>query len=737
MREIVRKSRLLLLMLAVVLGVSGCSTAPEQGDIYVEKEYVEMQETIISGADEALRTMLTEEKKIGHSRMSLFQDVIYRIVSVVWENEDAVTAVELYLQTLEAPYTQWESRPLGEMVELDEIKYMVSQVVFGQEGQLYCILWGLNGQYLAKYSPGEISEMVCALPKEDSEYEVAVDAHGRVYSFMPQSKQLSLLAEDGSVQQVKQLTGAVCGLIGDAASGQDYVYGFDIRGKLCLWDLESGQDIFLTESDLILNDFYGDFSVDGALYFADTKGIWKYGEQLEQYCVFSEEDYFLDKIYGLEVAKDGSLTVLAQIEGSDIMLRVEKKVGKVKEKEEIVIAFIENHAGLNKLIRRFNRQSESYRITSIYPEPGMEWSTFRNQIQMEVSAGGGPDIFGSDFLLSPEDYIENGYLTKVETVWEAENQYLHSAIEEGKSGGVLYGIPYDCQFRLVVYPESLVGDVDSLTMEVLMEAVENSDAKVLQSGLTAMGIVYEYGLFDHENPTYIDWEQGESHLDQEPFKRLLEFAKAYGDVQESYEQKLKWLQTGDAVAYHFDLTKLQDLHKLAAYVQGEPRILGYPSAEGRGIYTRARYLYMNANAKCPEGATEFFHFILSKEQQEAYVDDYLDHSNWENWEKGWRAQLPIHLEAYQRLVSLQYREKGTIMTGDGELLYEAGPLSEQEEAYLYEILEYSKPGNWKVSYIGDILEEELEPYFSGAKTVEEVVGILDSRVQTYLDEHHK
>ena len=33
-----------------------------------------------------------------------------------------------------------------------------------------------------------------------------------------------------------------------------------------------------------------------------------------------------------------------------------------------------------------------------------------------------------------------------------------------------------------------------------------------------------------------------------------------------------------------------------------------------------------------------------------------------------------------------------------------------------------------------ILEEELEPYFSGDRSLEETVEILDNRVQVYLDE---
>ena len=43
-------------------------------------------------------------------------------------------------------------------------------------------------------------------------------------------------------------------------------------------------------------------------------------------------------------------------------------------------------------------------------------------------------------------------------------------------------------------------------------------------------------------------------------------------------------------------------------------------------------------------------------------------------------------------------------------------------------------GNRYAREIQGMISEELMPYFAGQKTAEEVAGILNSRVQLYLDE---
>ncbi len=42
--------------------------------------------------------------------------------------------------------------------------------------------------------------------------------------------------------------------------------------------------------------------------------------------------------------------------------------------------------------------------------------------------------------------------------------------------------------------------------------------------------------------------------------------------------------------------------------------------------------------------------------------------------------------------------------------------------------------NWRYTMVGTILSEELQSYFTGDKSAEEVAEVIQSRVRIYLDE---
>ena len=50
------------------------------------------------------------------------------------------------------------------------------------------------------------------------------------------------------------------------------------------------------------------------------------------------------------------------------------------------------------------------------------------------------------------------------------------------------------------------------------------------------------------------------------------------------------------------------------------------------------------------------------------------------------------------------------------------------------LLDAGQQAPWKTKPILEIIKEESEAYFDGSKTAEEVIEILQNRVQLYLDE---
>lgn len=71
---------------------------------------------------------------------------------------------------------------------------------------------------------------------------------------------------------------------------------------------------------------------------------------------------------------------------------------------------------------------------------------------------------------------------------------------------------------------------------------------------------------------------------------------------------------------------------------------------------------------------------------------------------------------------------------DGYIVWQEDGLSQEQLGILEELLEQAQPYRFYAMELESILEEELEPYFSGDRSLEETVEILDNRVQVYLDE---
>lgn len=261
-----------------------------------------------------------------------------------------------------------------------------------------------------------------------------------------------------------------------------------------------------------------------------------------------------------------------------------------------------------------------------------------------------------------------------------------------------------------------------------MQVIGESDAEILFwyfSEPNAMAIVTEYGLYDNENADYIDWAKGESHLAEEPFIRLLEFAGEYADTGEyGTEEVLPMLQDGRIAGARISLWKLGMLDYAENFFPGGTSYIGYPDCSGgRGIYARTQCIYVNQATEQMEGITEFFRFLLSEEAQRLCVAD------------GECYQLPVRLSTISYLIEQeQTKAEKPGEYGTGSISWLEDGLDEGQLETLQELLDQARPYKFYAMEIEDILYEELTPYFQGARSVEETVAILDNRVQLYLDE---
>lgn len=498
--------------------------------------------------------------------------------------------------------------------------------------------------------------------------------------------------------------------------------------------------------DLALNGttFAAALAADGTLYIVDKDGIYLYEEGLQLLYPLGD-DYPFYKIYGMEISDAGDIHILADMDNSTVLLTFEKQDSPVdREKEVITIAFLLQQRTLEKSIARFNRQSSKYHIETTYIEDPLygDYADYRNKIKIALSTGKGPDILGSDLVMDAEPYIKNGYIECVDDLVPTGDDYTRAAFESCCFNGKTYGVPYEYSLRFAAYPKDSFKGKKSITIEELMQAVKESDAKILQTGLSGVGIVYYYGLYDDDNAAFVDWEKGESHLTEQPFLELLAFAKEYADTGEYGNNEAELLGKETAFAMSVTMEDFSDWDNAYRNFNGKADMTGYPRSKGNGYYLAGKELYLNAGSAHKEGAREFLKYLLSEKEQILYAgyDRYAEMERESDGTSsqlytGNRCQFPVNRKALDIIVEKKKEEDKNLYISDEDgNFYKKEPIDEEQIKQFYYIVDNAYPANVKAAALYDILEEELTPYFEGDISAREAAEKLQNRVQLYLNE---
>lgn len=460
--------------------------------------------------------------------------------------------------------------------------------------------------------------------------------------------------------------------------------------------MESGQA--LVENREVSNMFTAAMAKDGTLYVADTNGIYLCGEEMQEIYRL-KEDYPFDALYGMYISDNGDIHIVAELDNAMVIMNFQKlDEPRTLSKEEITIGFLNNHVALQKSIARFNRQSDKYRVVLTYEDKvDGPYKPYQDDMKLSVSTGGGPDIIGSDMIDDIEPYVKNGYLECLDDLKPTEGEYEEAAFESCRVDGKMYGIPYEYHLSVVIYNRDLVGDKKSLTVEELMEAVEKSDAKILQPGLCGEYIVYYYALFDDDNTAYIDWKQGKSHLTEQAFLDVLAFAKKYEDTGEYGSSETELLQSG--TAFCKNINYMEDFifwDEAYSDFNGRPAALGYPRSSGNGYYTTGRELYLNANSQHKEGAREFMRYLITEEEQVRYAqyDTYKEMERLGSGSVyGYKCQFPVSMTALDVIVEKKIADdKNNYFVDENGTVYGKKPIDEAQIEQFYYVIQNANPG---------------------------------------------
>ena len=457
---------------------------------------------------------------------------------------------------------------------------------------------------------------------------------------------------------------------------------------------------------------------EGRMYLGSAAGIWEWTEQPEQRLSFPDRGYSLEQLYSMDILESGEIVCYVALDG--VLCRMELQQVPVQEQaaqQELTLGVSFQDEMLQQIVTKFNRMYPQYHVS-------MESTDNPTLLQAELAAGKGPDML----LLSDERFYRlasAGYLKPLDGVVEDPSLFVEAAMEAGKKGNTMYGIPFCFCMTFPKFSKEIAGDRKSWTVEEMMQCIEQAETVVsLSRGTDGKDLVYAYGLLDTENKSYIDWEKGISHLTEQPFAELVRFAEKYQDRMEQNSDTLSWFREGKYAAdgYQWSMQNLGMMDRFEELLEGGASYVGFPSRDGKGgILMRPQIVCVN-RASDQDGALQFLRFVQEEEAQR-------------KCEVNGGYAFPVRRSTISYLIGQEQKKKDKpVGAGDDVFFWEENGLDEEQLQQFYDMLERARPFPAELEELQEIVNEELEQYFSGNRPLEETLRILDSRVQLYLDE---
>lgn len=455
------------------------------------------------------------------------------------------------------------------------------------------------------------------------------------------------------------------------------------------------------------------------------------------------------------VGEDGQILALWRDSGTgeNFLVTMEKvEAASLPEKTQIVIGCLGNDYHLQQEAAAFNRQSTNCYVTvknyAVAEDgTGIDYQDFVTTLGMALATGiDCPDILDLDYMEAYQMDIEamagNGAFADLEPLLEGSSlleteDYLENALDYYRYQGVLVGIPGSITLKTVAGKTSDVGEESGWTLQEMMAYAAAHPEKEVWAGATRESILNDCLAFGLD--AFVDRESGQCRFASEDFKEFLAFA---GSFPEKYDYQAdgriveRRVREVDILLYQMRINDFYGIQEYQEMFQVPVTYIGYPAVEGSGCIAEcAGALALSTQSANKEAAWEFIEYhlesqsdygfstrksILDRQMEEAVtVSYYLDDEG-----------NPL-LDEHGNPVP---KSLGGIRWSFDEDEITFRTATEEEVHCVRKLIESAGKVQAENSKIMAIIREEAQPFFQGQKSVEETAGIIQRRVQLYMDE---
>lgn len=416
----------------------------------------------------------------------------------------------------------------------------------------------------------------------------------------------------------------------------------------------------------------------------------------------------------------------------------------IPDKSVMVLAGTYINNNMKKRVVDFNRDSDNYRIVL---KEYNSYNTYEDyqagntKLNNDIITGNMPDILIAENL-PIENYISKGLLVDIgEKIANdpelSKVEFVQKVFDAYSVKGKLYQVIPSYTVTTMIGKSSILGDKTTWTMAEMQEIAKGlPEGTEMFSELTRsyfMNLVMQFCAGD-----FVDVETGKCDFNSHNFIEMMEYAKSlpeqldedyYNQFWETYESRFRDNRT---ILSMLSIGYFQGLNYNINGNYGEDvAYIGFPTQSGQGSYVNAETSYaISSRSKHVDAAWEFVRYYLTDEYQVESV----------NW--GIPIQVKYLKERAQEATKRPYYEdeNGNKVEYD-DYYYINGeqillpPMSQEQVDELVTFVQSVDKRYYNNTEIINIVNEEIESYFTGQKTADAVAAIIQSRAQIYVDEN--
>lgn len=545
-----------------------------------------------------------------------------------------------------------------------------------------------------------------------------------------------------------------------------WIHGMGIlpEGRLSIFGINGGSTFVKVLDcekkewgDTYTNDRFGitlTFTEPGesGIFFYNADELYSYDPVTEETAVVADwlyHDIYEEDIVYLSMREDGLHLITCDHNTGESKMAVLKQTEARKdgEKQIITLGTIELSSGLRGCVANFNKQSDNYRVEIIEYAEGGSYSTGVQRFNNEIIAGNIPDIInitdGTEEFYAAKGILEDlkPYLDGEEGINRAD--YFDNILSAMETDGKLYFLSPDFYIDTIAGKTEVVGNGYSWTMEDMKSLEETRGEGVkMFSDETKVGILDIYLRYNMAQ--FFDLNAGFCDFGNAGFREILEFANRFPNVASAEDVEIEWemARNGTLLLLQSKIKGISDFQLCYNIFDEDISFVGYPSGFACGSVAKGGMVTvaMSAESKNKEGAWAFIRSLLDEDYQNKYT-----------------VFFPLLRSAFERsadaamMSTIRTDESGervnggesialakAVSTPSGEIkafTVDIYPAKKEEVEAVRGLIEAIDRMERFDETVLSIISEESGAYFSGQKSVDEVVSIIQSRVNIYMNEN--